>query len=74
MTTLELNNETAALLAKMAEQKHTSLALLANKLLIECLEDWQDAQAADQAYQRYIDSGEVSHSLDDVVKELGLDN
>lgn len=74
MTTLELDNETTALLAERAAQEHTTLAQLANRLLTECLEDWQDAQTADKAYQRYIDSGKASHNLDDVVKELGLDS
>jgi len=49
MTTLEIDNETTALLAEMAEQEHTTLAQLANRLLTECLEDWQDARAADAA-------------------------
>ncbi|MDD2723919.1 MAG: DUF6290 family protein [Methylovulum sp.] len=49
MTTLELDNETTALLAAMAAQEHTTLAQLANRLLTECLEDWQDARAADAA-------------------------
>lgn len=74
MTTLEIDNETTALLAEMAENEHTTLAKLANRLLVECLEDWQDARAADKAYQRYIDSGKPSHNLNDVVKELGLDS
>ncbi|MFI3198076.1 MAG: DUF6290 family protein [Methylococcaceae bacterium] len=49
MTTLELDNEKTALLAEMAENEHTTLAKLANRLLVECLEDWQDARAADKA-------------------------
>ena len=49
MTTLELDNETTALLAEMAENEHTTLAKLANRLLVKCLEDWQDARAADKA-------------------------
>jgi predicted DNA-binding protein len=49
MATLELDNETTALLAEMAENEHTTLAKLANRLLIESLEDWQDARAADKA-------------------------
>lgn len=49
MTTLELDNDTTALLAKMAENEHTTLAKLANRLLVECIEDWQDTQAADAA-------------------------
>jgi len=48
MTTLEIDNETTALLAEMAEQEQTTLAQLANRLLTECLEDWQDARAADE--------------------------
>ncbi len=72
MTTLEIDNETSALLAEMAENEHTTLAQLANKLLIECLEDWQDARLADKAYKRHIDNGAISHNLNDVVNELGL--
>jgi thymidine phosphorylase len=74
MTTLELDNETSTLLAEMAKQEHTTLAQLANRLLTECLEDWQDAQTANKAYQRHLDSGEIAHNLDDMVKELGLDS
>ena len=74
MTILELDNETTTLLSEMATHEHTSVAQLANRLLTECLEDWQDLTAADKAYQRYIDSGKSSQSLDDVVKELGLDS
>ena len=50
MTTLELDNETIALLSEMAKNEHTTLAQLANRLLIECLEDLQDARAADKAF------------------------
>ncbi|UOA08578.1 hypothetical protein [Methylobacter sp. S3L5C] len=49
MATLELDNETTILLAEMAENEHTTPARLANRLLVECLEDWQDARAADKA-------------------------
>ena len=38
----------------MAANEHITLAQLANKLLLECLEDWQDTRAADKAYQRII--------------------
>ena len=72
MTTLELDNETTALLTEIAENEHISLAQLANRLLVECLEDYQDARLADKAYQRHIDNGAITHKLNDVVKELGL--
>ncbi len=72
MTTLEIDNKTAALLTEIAENEHVSLAQLANRLLIECLEDYQDVRLADKAYQRHIDSGAISHKLNDVVLELGL--
>ena len=49
MTTLEIDNETTALLSEMAEQEHITLVQLANRLLNEALEDWQDARAADEA-------------------------
>ena len=49
MAIFEIDSETTALLAEMAENEHTTLAKLANRLLIECLEDWQDAREADKA-------------------------
>ncbi|MFU8790124.1 MAG: DUF6290 family protein [Methylobacter sp.] len=66
MTTLELDNETTALLAEMAENEHTTLAKLANRLLVECIEDYQDTLAAEKALAD-IDSGETQVlSWDDV--------
>jgi predicted DNA-binding protein len=70
MTTLEIDNETSALLAEMAANEHTTLAQLANKLLLECLEDWQDARAADKAYQRIIDGDAKILSWDEVKEGL----
>jgi len=75
MATLELDNETTALLSEMAENEHTTLAQLANRLLIECLEDWQDARAADKAYQRIVDGDAKTLSWDEVKAGLyDMDN
>lgn len=70
MTTLELNNETTALLAKMAEQEHITLAQLANRLLTECLDDWQDAQAADKALTELERGEDTVISLEDWERQL----
>lgn len=70
MTTLELDNETTALLAKMAEQEHTTLAQLANRLLTECLDDWQDAQAADKALAELERGEDTVISLEDWERQL----
>ena len=74
MTTLKLDNKTTALLTEIAENEHITLAQLANRLLIECLEDYQDARLADKAYQIHIDNGSITHKLNDVVREIGLDS
>jgi predicted DNA-binding protein len=74
MITLELDDETATLLSQLVEQEHISPAQLIKNVLLEHLEDCQDAKKANDAYQRYIEGGKVSHSLNDVVKELGLDS
>lgn len=74
MMTLELDDETAGVLAELAEQQHLSPAQLVKTALLEYLEDCQDTKRAEAAYQRYLDSGKVSHSLDDVVKAFGLDS
>ncbi len=70
MTTLELDNETTALLAEMAEQEHTTLAQLANRLLTECLEDWQDARAADAALAELESGSDTVISFEDWEKQL----
>lgn len=74
MMTLELDDETATLLTELVELEHLSHAQLLKKMLQGHLEDYQDVKQAELAYQRYVDSGKVSHDLNDVVKELGLDS
>lgn len=70
---LEIDDETAGVLNELAERQHISPALLIKNALLEYLEDIQDSNRGEEAYQRYIDGGKVSHDLNDVVKELGLD-
>jgi predicted transcriptional regulator len=74
MMTLELDDETANLLNQLVEQEHISPAQLVKNALIDHQEDFQDAREADEAYQRYLEDGKISHNLNDVVKELGLDS
>ena len=74
MMTLELDDETAGVLAELAEQQHLSPAQLVKTALLEYLEDCQDSKRTEAAYQRYLDSGKASHNLDDVVKAFGLDS
>jgi RHH-type rel operon transcriptional repressor/antitoxin RelB len=74
MMTLELDDETATLLNQLVEQEHISPEQLVKNVLLEHLEDSQDAKKADDAYQRYLEGGKISHNLNDVVKELGLDS
>lgn len=74
MMTLELDDETAGVLAELAEQQHLSPAQLVKTALLEYLEDCQDSKLAEAAYQRYLDSGKALHSLDDVAKAFGLDS
>jgi len=72
--TLELDDETANLLNQLVEQEHISPAQLVKNALLDHQENCQDAKKADEAYQRYLEGGKVSHNLNDVVKELGLDS
>ncbi|HEY8158432.1 MAG TPA: DUF6290 family protein [Methylobacter sp.] len=74
MMTLELDDETATLLNQLVEQEHISPEQLVKNVLLEHLEDSQDAKKAEDAYQRYLEGGKISHNLNDVVKELGLDS
>ncbi|MDD2725328.1 MAG: DUF6290 family protein [Methylovulum sp.] len=74
MMTLELDDETTIVINQLVEQQHISPAQLVKNVLMDYVEDCHDANRAEQAYQRYLDSGKISHSLQDVVKELGLDS
>jgi predicted DNA-binding protein len=71
---LEIDDETAGVLNELVKQQHISPALLIKNALFEYLEDIQDAKRGEEAYRRYIDGGKVSHDLNDVVKELGLES
>jgi hypothetical protein len=74
MMTLELDDETTSVINQLVEQQHISPAQLVKNVLMDYVEDSHDANRAEQAYQRYLDCGKISHSLQDVVKEFGLDN
>ncbi|MGZ8234713.1 DUF6290 family protein [Methylobacter tundripaludum] len=74
MMTLELDDETATLLNQLVEQERISPEQLVKNVLLEHLEDSQDAKKAEDAYQRYLEGSKISHNLNDVVKELGLDS
>ncbi len=74
MMNLEIDDEIASVLNQMAAEQHVTPAQLVKAALRQYLEDCQDVKLADAAYQYYLDSGKVSHNLDDVVKELGLDS
>jgi predicted transcriptional regulator len=54
---LELNDETAELLKELAELEHINPIQLANRLIMEQLEDYLDAKAADKALAE-LESGE----------------
>lgn len=54
---LELNDETAVLLKELAELEHINPIQLANRLIMEQLEDYLDAKAADKALAE-LESGE----------------
>jgi len=71
---LEIDDETACVLNELVQQQHISPALLIKNALFEYLEDIQDAKRGEEAYQKYINDGKVSHDLKDVVKEIGLEN
>lgn len=72
MTNIEIDDEASIILDQLLEKIHTTPAALLKKMLVEYLEDYYDTQLADAAYKRYLDSGQISYSLDDVVKEFGI--
>ncbi len=74
MTTIEIDDDTATMLNAIAIQENVSVARLLDNLLNDWQEDNRDIKKADIAYQRYLDGGKKTHSLEDVERELGLDS
>lgn len=54
----------------MAEQEHTTLSQLVNRPLTECLEDWQDARAADEALTEQESGSDTVISFEEWEKQL----
>ena len=65
MMTLEIDDETAGMLNQLAEQQHLSPAKLIKTALLEYLDDSLDAKRAEDAYQRYLDSGKIDKVFPD---------
>jgi predicted transcriptional regulator len=59
--TLKLDDETTSILNQLVEQEHIGPAQLVKNVLLDYVEDCQDATQAERAYQHYLNSSKVSH-------------
>ncbi len=72
---LELSDETASLLSEIAEVEHTNPLQLAQRLIMEYLEDWQDIRAADKAMAELKNGEDYTISLEEFMEKMNaLDN
>lgn len=73
--TLELDDDTAGLLNEFAQDEHVNPMQLANRLIMEKLEDWLDIRAADKALAELERGEDYTISLDEFLEQVNaLDN
>ncbi|EFK9628411.1 hypothetical protein MWY07_001738, partial [Campylobacter coli] len=56
----------------IAKERNTSKEEIIQALIMEFLEDLEDAKIGEVAYKEYLASGKKSISADELFKELGL--
>lgn len=70
---LRLNDKEEKLLKEVADFEGIGVSSYIKKIIFERIEDEYDLKLAEEAYQKYVDSGKKSYSFSDVAKELGFD-
>lgn len=72
MLTLTLDQDTEYRLSRAAQEAGRPVAELLRVAVLAYLEDLDDAEAADRAYERYLKGEERAFSLEDVERDLGV--
>lgn len=71
--TVRVTPEEKVWMQYMAEFHDMSVSDLLKKYSMEELEDEYDAQTADVAYKKFVNSGKQSDPIEKVMEDLGLD-
>lgn len=69
---LDLPSEAEKMLSSLAKERNISQENLIKELLLEYLEDLEDARIGETAYKEYVESGRESVAWQDFKKEIGL--
>ncbi|AGV48159.1 hypothetical protein KCS59_001038 [Campylobacter jejuni] len=69
---IELSSEKEQAFLNIAKERNTSKEEIIQALIMEFLEDLEDAKIGEVAYKEYLASGKKSISADELFKELGL--
>ncbi|AXP09286.1 DUF6290 family protein [Campylobacter hepaticus] len=69
---IELSREKEQAFLDIAKARNTSKEKIAQALIIEFLEDLQDAKIGEQAYKEYLANEKKSISADNLFKQLNL--
>ncbi|HDZ5006174.1 TPA: hypothetical protein RTG46_001379 [Campylobacter jejuni] len=69
---IELSSEKEQAFLNIAEERNTSKEKITEALIMEFLEDLEDAKIGEEAYKEYLESGKKSISADELFKELDL--
>ncbi|ELZ6693822.1 hypothetical protein UXW71_000455 [Campylobacter jejuni] len=69
---IELSSEKEQAFLNIAKERNTSKEEIIQALIMEFLEDLEDAKIGEVAYKEYLASGKKSISADQLFKELGL--
>ena len=68
---IDLPKEVQSIFATIAKQKNTTKELLAIEVIMEWIQDFEDASDADMAHKEFMQNPEVILA-DEAYKELGL--
>ncbi len=69
---LDLPSKAEEMLSIIAKERNISQENLLKEMILQYLEDLEDAQRGEQAYKEYLESGEQSISADELYKKLGI--
>ena len=69
---LDLPNDAEEMLSLIAKERNISQENLLKEMILECLEDLEDARRGEQAYKEYLESGEEGTPAKEVFERLGI--
>lgn len=69
---LDLPSQAEEMLSLIAKERNILQENLLKEMILQCLEDLEDAQKGEQAYNEYLESGEKGTPAKEVFERLGI--